>query len=112
MLSKVALASFFSLVSIAAYAHPHRILFDTDFVLPPGDDGMALLLALQSPEVEVLGITTVAGNESLEQGTADVLRVLEIAGRADIPVFRGADMPLVHEKSEFAMANYGRWWSD
>ena len=95
-----------------SFSQPRRIIFDTDFILPPGDDGMALLLALQSPEVEILGITTVAGNESLERGTSDVLRVLEILGRADIPVYRGADMPLVHEKSEFAASNYGKWWSD
>jgi inosine-uridine nucleoside N-ribohydrolase len=96
----------------AASGQPHRVLFDTDFILPPGDDGMALLLALQSPEVAILGITTVAGNESLERGTSDVLRLLEIVGRIDIPVYRGADMPLVHEKSNFAASNYGKWWSD
>jgi inosine-uridine nucleoside N-ribohydrolase len=99
-------------IAAAASGQPHRIIFDTDFILPPGDDGMALLLALQSEEVEILGITTVAGNESLERETSDVLRLLEIVGRADIPVYRGADMPLVHEKSDFAMANYGKWWSD
>jgi inosine-uridine nucleoside N-ribohydrolase len=104
----------FALLSLTAVAsaQPHRIIFDTDFILPPGDDGMALLFALQSPEVEILGITTVAGNESLERGTSDVLRLLEIVGRADIPVYRGADMPLVHEKSDFAVSNYGKWWSD
>jgi inosine-uridine nucleoside N-ribohydrolase len=89
-----------------------RIIFDTDFILPPGDDGLALLLALQSPEVEILGITTVAGNESLERGTSDVLRMLEIVDRTEIPVHRGADMPLVHEKSEYAASHYGKWWSD
>jgi inosine-uridine nucleoside N-ribohydrolase len=99
-------------MAVGASADPQRIIFDTDFILPPGDDGMALLLALQSPEVEILGITTVAGNESLERGTSDVLRLLEIVGRADIPVYRGADMPLVHEKSDFATSNYGKWWSD
>jgi inosine-uridine nucleoside N-ribohydrolase len=62
--------------------------------------------------VEIVGITTVAGNESLERETSDVLRLLEIVGRADIPVYRGADMPLVHEKSEYATSNYGKWWSD
>ena len=100
------------LLTAVASAQPHRIIFDTDFILPPGDDGMALLLALQSSEVEILGITTVAGNESLERGTSDVLRLLEIVGRADIPVYRGADMPLVHEKSDFAVSSYGKWWSD
>jgi inosine-uridine nucleoside N-ribohydrolase len=109
-LAAAALALLFA--ARAAYPEPHRIIFDTDFILPPGDDGMALLLALQSPEVEILGITTVAGNESLERGTSDVLRMLEIVGRADIPVHRGADMPLVHEKSDYAVSNYGKWWSD
>jgi inosine-uridine nucleoside N-ribohydrolase len=91
---------------------PHRIVLDTDFVLPPGDDGMALVLALQSPEIEVLGVTTVAGNQSVEAATADALWLLEAAGRADIPVYRGANMPLVHEKSDFAVAKYGSWYSD
>lgn len=88
------------------------IIFDTDFVMPPWDDGLALMLALQSPELEVLGITTVAGNESLERATSDVLRMLEIANQPDIPVHVGADMPLVHAKSDFAVESYGRWYSD
>jgi inosine-uridine nucleoside N-ribohydrolase len=99
-------------VAGASSGKAHRIIFDTDFILPPGDDGMALLLALQSPEVEILGVTTVAGNESMERATSDVLRVLEIAGRTDIPVYRGANMPLVHEKSDFAVQSYGKWYSD
>ena len=74
-----------------------KIIFDTDFVMPPFDDSMALMLALQSPEIEILGITTVAGNDSVERATSDVLRMLEIAEQTDIPVYRGADMPLVHE---------------
>jgi len=88
------------------------IIFDTDFVMPPHDDSMALMLALQSPELDILGVTTVAGNDSLERATSDVLRMLEIAGRADIPVYAGADMPLVHAKSEFAVRKYGNWYSD
>jgi len=88
------------------------VIFDTDFVMPPADDSMALMLALQSPEIEILGITTVAGNESLERATSDVLRMLEIANRDDIPVYIGADMPLVHEKSEFAVREYGKWYSN
>jgi inosine-uridine nucleoside N-ribohydrolase len=101
-----------TLALLAALAAPHRIIFDTDFILPPGDDGMALLLALQSDEVEILGITTVAGNESLERGTSDLLRMLEMVGRGEIPVYRGADMPLVQEKSDYAASHYGKWWSD
>lgn len=88
------------------------IIFDTDFVMPPADDSMALMLALQSPELEILGITTVMGNESLERATSDVLRMLEIAGRPDIPVHVGADMPLVHTKSDYAVREYGRWYEN
>ncbi len=90
----------------------HPVIFDTDFVVPPQDDGLALLLAVQSPELEIIGITTVAGNKSVERATVDVLRELEIVGREDIPVYRGANMPLVHEKSEFATQVHGEWWSD
>jgi len=88
------------------------IIFDTDFAMPPTDDGLTLMLALQSPEIEILGITTVAGNASLERATSDALRMLEIANRRDIPVYNGADMPLVHAKSDFAVENYGLWYSD
>lgn len=90
----------------------HRIIFDTDFGMVPQDDAFALMLAVNSPELEILGITTVAGNFSVEQATADALRLLEIARRTDIPVYRGANMPLVHEESDFAMSRHGQWWSD
>lgn len=103
---------FLSLTGIVAAQDRIPIIFDTDFVMPPWDDSMALMLALQSPELEILGITTVAGNESVERATSDVLRMLEIAEQAAIPVYAGADMPLVHEKSEFAVQSYGRWYSD
>jgi uridine nucleosidase len=71
---------------------PHKILFDTD---PGVDDAMALLFALQSPELEVAGVTTVYGNAEVEQTTLNALRVLEVAGRTDVPVASGAARPLV-----------------
>src|SRR5215470_12230461 len=71
------------------------ILLDCD---PGHDDAIALLLALASDEVELRGVTTVAGNQTLEKTTANALRVLELAGRADIPVAAGADRPLVRER--------------
>jgi inosine-uridine nucleoside N-ribohydrolase len=70
------------------------ILLDCD---PGHDDAIALLLALASPELELLGITTVAGNQTLEKTTANAIRVLEHVGREDIPVAAGADRPLVRE---------------
>src|SRR5881275_1391422 len=70
------------------------ILLDCD---PGHDDAIALLLALASPEVELLGVTTVAGNQTVEKTTANAIRVLELVGREDVPVARGADRPLVRE---------------
>ena len=93
-------------------AATHKVIFDTDFAVPPQDDGLALVLALNSPELDILGITTVAGNFSMERATTDALRILEIARREEIPVYAGANMPLVHEKSEFATQTHGEWWSD
>jgi purine nucleosidase len=72
-----------------------RILIDCD---PGHDDAIALLLALASPEAEVLGVTTVAGNQTLEKTTANAIRVLEFVGRNEIPVAAGADRPLVREQ--------------
>jgi inosine-uridine nucleoside N-ribohydrolase len=70
------------------------ILLDCD---PGHDDAIALLLALASPELQLLGVTTVAGNQTLEKTTANAIRVLEFAGRTDVPVAAGADRPLVRE---------------
>jgi inosine-uridine nucleoside N-ribohydrolase len=67
------------------------ILLDCD---PGHDDAMAMLLALGSPELELLGVTTVAGNQTLAKTTANALRVLELVGRGEIPVAAGADRPL------------------
>lgn len=67
------------------------LLIDCD---PGHDDAIALLLALASPEVEVLGVSTVAGNQTLDKTTRNALRVLELAGCSDIPVAAGADRPL------------------
>jgi inosine-uridine nucleoside N-ribohydrolase len=70
------------------------VLIDCD---PGQDDALALLLALGSPELDVLGVTAVAGNQTLDKTTANALRVLELAGRTDIPVAAGADGPLIGE---------------
>ena len=70
------------------------LLVDCD---PGQDDAIALLLALASPEVEVLGVTTVAGNQIVDKTTINALKVLELAGRTDIPVAAGAARPLVGE---------------
>src|SRR3954470_3774154 len=70
---------------------PRRIVIDTD---PGIDDSMAIFYALASPELDVVGLTTVFGNAETSLCTTNALRLLEIAGRADIPVAHGADQPL------------------
>jgi inosine-uridine nucleoside N-ribohydrolase len=75
---------------------PTPILIDCD---PGHDDAIAILLALASPEVELVGITTVHGNTILERTTVNALKVLELAGRTDVPVAAGAARPLARESS-------------
>jgi inosine-uridine nucleoside N-ribohydrolase len=70
------------------------VLLDCD---PGHDDAIALLLALGSDELDLRGVTTVAGNQTLEKTTANAIRVLELAGRGEIPVAAGAGRPLVRE---------------
>jgi inosine-uridine nucleoside N-ribohydrolase len=71
-----------------------RVLVDCD---PGLDDAIALLLVLASPELQLRGVTTVAGNQTLDKTTENALKVLELAGRGDIPVAAGADRPLAGE---------------
>jgi purine nucleosidase len=71
------------------------IIIDCD---PGQDDAVALFLAMASPEeLEILGITAVAGNVPLELTQRNVRLMCDIAGRGDIPVFAGCDRPMVRE---------------
>jgi hypothetical protein len=83
----VMVASFAS----SASASPRKIIFDTD---PGTDDAMALMLALNSPELDVRAITVVPGNTTAKQGLENALRMVSLAGRCDIPVAGGAQHPL------------------
>ena len=71
-----------------------KIIIDTD---PGQDDAVAILLALASPELEVLGLTTVAGNVSLPLTAKNARVICELAGRSDIRVFAGCDRPLARK---------------
>ncbi len=77
-------------------AEKHRIIIDTDTA---GDDAAALILAAKSDDVEILGVTVLAGNVSLEQGAKNALAVLELIG-CDAPVYLGASAPLSGEEKE------------
>ncbi|HEY4192310.1 MAG TPA: nucleoside hydrolase [Mesorhizobium sp.] len=72
----------------------HRIIIDTD---PGQDDAVAILLALGSAEIEVAGITVVAGNVPLKLTENNARKVCELAGRRDIKIFSGAIRPLMRE---------------
>ena len=78
---------------------PLPLVIDTD---PGIDDAVAVLLALASPEVDLRLVTTVHGNVELERTTDNALRVLHLAGRADVPVAAGAAGSLVHPQAERA----------
>ena len=71
---------------------PRPIIIDTD---PGQDDALAILLALASPELAVLGITAVAGNVPLRLSESNARRICELAGRRDIKVFAGCARPMV-----------------
>ncbi len=73
-------------------ANARTVIIDTD---PGQDDAIAILLALASPEIDVLGITVVAGNVPLALTQKNARKICELAGRTDIPVFAGADRPLL-----------------
>jgi inosine-uridine nucleoside N-ribohydrolase len=80
----------------------HRIIIDAD---PGVDDALAILLAAASPELRIEGITPVAGNVPLELTLPNALRLVEIAGRTDIPVAAGANRPLTRKLITAAYAH-------
>ncbi len=71
---------------------PTPVVLDVDTGV---DDALAVLLAAQAPELELLGVTCVAGNVDIDQVVSNTLAVLQAAGRADVPVARGAERPLL-----------------
>ena len=71
-----------------------KIIIDCD---PGIDDSLALMLALSMEELEVLGITIVAGNAPVDMGYENALKILKFMGRLDIPVLKGAEKPLIRE---------------
>ncbi|MBN9052722.1 nucleoside hydrolase [Shinella sp. PSBB067] len=72
-------------------SEPRKIIIDTD---PGQDDAAAIMLALGSPELDILGITTVAGNVPLSRTSTNARIILEFCSRPDIKVFAGADRPI------------------
>ena len=101
-----------------------KVIINQDCAGPGGSDLQTVMLMIQSPQVEVLGITVVSGNQWRDEEVAHTLRLLEIIGRTDIPVVPGAVFPLVrnHEEAELWQGRYGkvayagawdaRWWHE
>ena len=79
------------IAALPASAAPKKIIFDTD---PGTDDAMALMLALNSTELDVRAVTVVPGNVTAAQGLDNALRMVSLANRCDIPVAAGAQHPL------------------
>ena len=84
----------------AAQAQKRLVLIDQDGSGPGGSNQMAMMVLLQSPQVQVLGITMVTGNAWRDEETQHTLRMLEQIGRTDVPVAQGAVFPLVRNQQE------------
>ena len=101
-----------------------KVIINQDGSGPGGSNMQTIALLVQSPQVEVLGITVVSGNQWRDEEVAHTLRLLEIMGRSDIPVVPGAVFPLVRRREEtqmwqqrfgtvaFAGAWDDRWWHE
>jgi purine nucleosidase len=105
------LLSLIFLSGAAAFQGQKRlVLIDQDGSGPGGSNQMAMLVLLQAPQVEVLGITMVTGNAWRDEETQHTLRMLELTGHARIPVAQGAVFPLVRTEKETKLAEalYGK----
>ncbi len=96
--------------AISLHAQKRMVLIDEDGSGPGGSDQMAMLALLQSPDVQVLGITIVTGDAWCDEETMHTLRMLELTGHTDVPVAKGAVFPLVRtqEETRLAAALYGK----
>jgi len=84
-------------------AAKRKIIIDQDAAGPAGTDQQSILLLIQSPQTEVLGVTVVTGDAWLNDEVAHTLRMLELVGRNDIPVVAGAAYPLLRRKDEIEL---------
>lgn len=108
------------LASVFACAQQKRkIIIDEDCSGPAGSNLQTVLLLVQSPKVEVMGITVVSGDQWREEEVAHTLRLLELIGRTDIPVLSGAAFPLMRTRKEaqqwqemYGKVSYAGAWDD
>lgn len=107
---KLCLALLLAFCSLAAASGRRKVIINEDCSGPGGSNIQTLLLLLQAPSVEVLGITVVSGDQWRDEEVAHTLRLLEIIGRTDVPVFLGASAPLVNtrELAQLWQERYGK----
>ncbi len=118
--ARLSCALLFVLAGLQASAQTRRkVIINEDCAGPGGTNMQALLVLIQSPDVEVLGITVVSGDQWRDEEVAHTLRLLEIIGRTDIPVMKGAAAPLVRTREEtllweqrFGKVAYSGAWDD
>jgi purine nucleosidase len=115
---------FLSLATLCAAEAPRKIIINEDGSGPGGSNMQTLALLIQSPQVEVLGITVASGDQWRDEEVGHTLRLLEIMGRTDIPVVPGAEFPLLRTRKEsqlwqqlygkvaYAGAWDDRWWHE
>ncbi len=99
--ARLKLVSFVFVLCLTCWsqASPRKIIIDQDAAGPAGTDLQSILLLVQSPQTDVLGITVVTGDAWLKEEVAHTLRLLEIVGRSDIPVIAGAEYPLLRART-------------
>ena len=108
-----------ALLVASSSAQKIKVIVDQDARGPGTSDQQAILVFLQSEKFDVLGITTVSGDQWVKEETQHVLRLLEISNRTDVPVYQGAVYPLLNSKEETERweAMYGKFeykgcWTD
>ena len=97
-----------STITSATENNKSKVILDVDMG-QLNDDALTMFMMLQSENVEVLGITVVSGNTWVESGTAYSLKQLELIGKHDIPVFQGADIPLMGNRQESLIYEERLW---
>jgi inosine-uridine nucleoside N-ribohydrolase len=93
-------AAILLMTTLTSWGQRRKVIIDQDAAGPAGTDQQSILLLIQSPQTEVLGITVVTGDQWLKAEVAHTLRMLELIGRTDIPVVPGAEYPLVRRREE------------
>src|SRR6266446_2093618 len=120
----VAISLLLTASCLMSWAQRRKVIINEDCSGPGGSNLQTILVMVQSPQIEVLGITVVSGDQWRDEEVAHTLRLLEIVGRTDIPVMPGAAFPLVrtHEEAQQWQERYGkvayagawddRWWHE